>query len=60
MSKESGRGGQNVLTILGPIVDIIGGTYTFMYQLKKNIQIDNDMHMASKKYEEDIHGLDLD
>ena len=58
--QEIGSHMQNMLTILGPIVNMIGRIYIWPLNEHKNLHFDNewDIHMSSKPMGKQ-HDLDL-
>ena len=61
-SKENGLRAQNLITILGSIVNIIGGEPIWPFNEHENLHFDDewDIHMSSEKYEESGYSLNLD
>ena len=60
--KENGLPAQNMITVLGSIVNIIAGELIWPFNEHENLHFDNEwnIHMSSEKYEERGYSLNLD
>ena len=60
-SKKIGRRAQNLLTILGSRISVIGADLYDRLLSMRMFAFDNeqDIHMSSEHYEESVYGLDL-